>query len=659
MTLLHTASARTSPTNVFAVPPQTIGTHGASPTTLDPYAALSALQALGVPAAMMHARRFDTTHTHDGSRLERALAGARELHQLVEQGLPGAVAGKKRFGVELEFRPTPTAISPTAALESRDHVYAHLETALRTQGYRVELMADPAPTFDMAVGERLYPTIFETYRYGDRCIRVQRFKGHGAVLLTVDAGGDNITKTKLVGIDTVFAAGPQVQDIVRTSFGADGGVTDTIVQDTRYMLITKDVSGDTAKMWVTLRHADNGDLLANVTGENGNFYTPDTAHPLGNPALGGAEKTITVPICTAMEFAESASALDRDAHAAFRLVIPVLERLMSGRVLMQKSDRYTGLRVYGMGGDPNASGVFVVDCEEHPNLELISPILTPRDLPIMDVLVAALGKRGYVGTTRRDAVGVHQHVEMPYTLSVAPALRVARAFVRHQAAFYSVIPVDENRLPYMAPLSPALVARLADPTYGDNSADPATILTVVRDFVEQTDGKYHALNLENHFACLIDALVRSGRLLLNTPFDVSTPDGATYQFRAEINATTNVANVFYAVGAQWKPLVRFPDSARKRMNTFELRFSDTVHQEVAPGHFKIDAASVGYLVRVGLAFGLLYGTQEAAELSINEAGVVPTAAPRGTARHHKRVTLAPLRRSYRRAPAVSRGGAVP
>lgn len=610
MTLLHTASSRPTPANVFAVPSQTIGTHGTSPTALDPQAAFSALRALGVPEAMMHARRFE-------HRAERALAGARELHQLVEQGLPDAIAGGKRFGVELEFRPCPTAISPTAALESRDQVYAHLEAALRTHGSRVELMADPAPTFQMAVGERLYPTICETYHRDDRSICVQRFKGHGAVLLTVDAGGDNITKTKLAGIDNVFAAGPQVRDIVRTSFDADDGVTDTIVQETRYMLITKDVSGDTAKMWVSLRHADNGDLLADVTGENGHFYTPDTAHPLGNPALGGSERTITVPICTATEFAEYASQLDCDAHAAFRLVIPVLERLMSGRVLMQKSDRYTGLRVYGLNGDPTASGVFVVDCEEHPNLELISPILTPHDFPIVDVLVAALGARGYVGTTRRDAVGVHQHVEMPYTLSIAPALRVARAFVRHQAAFYDIIPVDANRLPYMAPLSPALVARLADPHYGDDATNPATILAVVRDFVEQTDGKYHALNLENHFACLIDALVRSGQLLLNTPFEVSTPDGATHQFRAEIDATTNVANVFYAVGAQWKPLARFPDSARKGKNTFELRFSDTVHQEVAPGRFAIDTASVGYLMRVGLAFGLLYGTQDVAELPIN------------------------------------------
>lgn len=521
------------------------------------------LRPYGVPAALIAAKPLP-----DAAALDRARDAAQRLQALRTRMLPAAQRLQQCVGLELE------CLTPQ---RSRDAVYELLYQHLGA--FATTLHTDADAAFQLAPGERFYPLLIDEYQHDGQPLTIERFRGHGGVMVTIrSAAGPQ--KHTLAAPPTVFAAHAALPSVI----GAERLAAATLVRR-RCLLLTKDTTGDTAKLELRAERMADGALHATLTGINGTFYTPDAAHPFGNPALGGQLESIVIPLGRAAE--------SSDYEALLQHAIARLEPLISNAVLMRKRDAHTGITLAAVG--PNhAPDTLRIGYEEGDALEVITPVLTLADRAVVRQVVGGMQALGFVGTRPDLAIGMHEHLDVPLHdadghLSSAPFRTLLAAYLEYRDDFAALIPRTPIREPYIQPLPDVLIDRVHTVHAHGDARNPADIVALLCDIVRFTQGKYHECNSENYVAAMTAQIVDSGALAVGASFDV-TRGGVRYRATATRDARTGAPNIAYRIDeANALPLARMATGPTAPITTIELRFPDTL----------IDPDSVVYIMELG------------------------------------------------------------
>ena len=150
---------------------------------------------------------------------------------------------------------------------------------------------------------------------------------------------------------------------------------------------------------------------------------------------------------------------------------------------------YEGIRIPGFGD-------VVIKYEADMEYELVSPILTHRDIGTMLGMINVLADAGYEGTVTGHQVGLHIHAEVPLKedgeFSCGPIFRAMKEFFGNSNEIAAGISPDRIRRTFISPLTPAfnqfvMSGQVKDPT------DRLQILALYSEWVRQHPEKYTEL----------------------------------------------------------------------------------------------------------------------------------------------------------------------
>lgn len=413
--------------------------------------------------------------------MDRILRGSHFFMETIRTGLDTAIQQGQTVGVEIEF-------TPLAGM-TRDDAYLAIKARLEEAGHTVHL--HPAkPNFEYGPKPGIFPTTQGHFVWNGHDLRTELLVATSSIMHTITRGPDD---SKRIRAHAETTEGATEELLVRLAEALGVGSVDSVkaimakgsphYTETR-MYLLKDDDGDIAKIEVSLR--PNGKAL--ISGNNCHVYDGKTAKPSFEIDTQGST----------------------DAERFAYVDAWLSKQVPNNSAFAKKVDRFGSMTVEGI------EGKFEVVVEAHPDLELITPILTPDQGKIIKLLIEGLHKAGFEGTRAANVVGVHVHAGLPLLLmnpqgtevpTIAPAVNLIRAFGLDAADITSAVPTDPNRIGFIHDLRPELVDLFHEPNYVTDPTDPMQILRVCADLVRLTRTKYTALNLDNYISMLLGAMI--------------------------------------------------------------------------------------------------------------------------------------------------------
>jgi hypothetical protein len=448
-------------------------------------------------ASIMRAAGFDVFNHALSPTVNLMLQGAHYFLNTRAEGLADAIQQKQTVGVEIEFTPQPGM--------TRDHAYVALKARLEAAGKTVQLLEwgeiihkdGTRESQDFIYGPKpgIFPTIFGKFTSDSIQVSTQLLEATSSIMHTLTRSPDD---SKRLRADAASLEGAAEELYARVAKALNTGSVDSVKHmmaqgaphytETRIYLL-KDDTGDIAKVEVDLQ----GNNRARLTGNNCLIYdnsgTPQSFIEIDAPGNTNTER--------------------------FDAIKNYLEAKVKNRLaenpFAKKVDRYGAMRIDGIDGE------FRIVVEAHPDLELITPILTPDQGSVIKLLVEGLRHGGFEGTRAANVVGVHVHAGLPLLFTnamgqdvptIAPAVNLMRAFGLDAQYVTGAVPTDPNRDGFIHTLRPELIDLFHEPNYVTDPTDPLQILRVCADLVRLTRTKYTAVNLDNYISFLLGAMLQ-------------------------------------------------------------------------------------------------------------------------------------------------------
>lgn len=553
-------------------------------------AVVAAVRAMGLSAFFTE---LEYIHQPDDdvllARAEAIICAATYFQETICKGLALATDARHTVGLEVEWRPSTAT---TGLMEmtpiSGDVVYEAMAQALRDQGLAITIHRG-AGYFSVPSDAHYFKSIVEDIVVDGRHICIERIRGTGAMLLYCydrdrrkmvlrKAVADNVVDS----LDEAYALVAEVasSDLATVKVHAVSGAEG---YQLRHGVYLKDRKGNMVMFSVACDETGH----ATIRGFNTHFRGDD----------GATVEAVTV---AAHNFDEAVQELLRRAHADDTFLV--------------KTETINGIELpprIEPDGSPTER-ILRIGWEKSPHRELITWKTILDEAPLIEAVVNVLTEMGLVGTTDEDVIGIHTHGRVPTKVhgafSIAPVLNILREFVAHRNDFYALLPMHENRLPFIQPLSPEFCALLAKDDYVTDPTDPKQILCVLADVVRLMPEKYVELNMDNILAQLGQEMVQSGQLKPGQRITVRNWHGQTYQFR--VTASKKHYTIMVRHNGVNMPVLRIPADSRKP--TAELRIPNTLHRHDGE-HYRISVDATMWLVNFWAAWSYLHGTLPFAE----------------------------------------------
>ena len=511
----------------------------------------------------LFANRFDQQLAQSASTADLALAGHEYMTGVINKYSGPAANARQRFGVELEFNPRS---------DSKKTVYDKILAYLAANGHPDASMIEGEGRFQFAADSKVFPTISETFTYQGRSYLLYRLQGTGGVILKVrDASTGKIlnignTKNPMDGLNdkgTLEDAYTLLLKELGINFSDPIGQVEAMKKGGQEYKIShgwilKDRRGELAFVnFVEGRDGKPGKFIGN----NGRFEVN-----------GSIQKKMEVE---GVQTFEDACRFIKDEFGKDEA---------DRRFKVTDDNPYEGIRIPGFGD-------VVIKYEADMEYELVSPILTHRDIGTMLGMINVLADAGYEGTVTGHQVGLHIHAEVPLKedgkFSCGPIFRAMKEFFGNSNEIAAGISPDRIRRTFISPLTPAfnqfvMSGQVKDPT------DRLQILALYSEWVRQHPEKYTELNPDNYISLQLQEMIKEG----------------VYRVGEEIQAEVNgkprrflvMGDQIYFVDGDGKqsPIIRVPMAQRKP--TLELRMPDTITTNPEPNVFKIDSHSVEYMI---------------------------------------------------------------
>ncbi len=443
--------------------------------------------------SIMTAAGFTTFNQDVTAVMNRVLRGSHFFMETIRTGLEKAIEKGQTLGVEIEFTPQPG--------QTRDDAYSAIKARLESEGHTVTLLKwDDLPTDngqptgdqDFVYGKKpgIFPTTLGHFKWSGTEINTQLLFATGSVMHTVTKGPDDSVRLKAKSETPDGAAEELYARIAETlNLGSVSSVKSLMASGAPYytetrMYLLKDSYNDIAKVEIKL--LPNG--KTRLTGNNCQIFDesgqPMTFIDIDAPGTTDAERF---------------TAVDAYLHA----------RVKNNR-FARKVDKIGGMLI------DDIPKPFQIVVEAHPDLELVTPILTADQTNIVSLLIEGIKRGGFEGTRAANVVGVHVHAGLPMTFrnatgelvpTIAPVVNLMRAYGMDVTDIVSAIPTHPNRIGFLHDVRPELIDLFNEPNYVTDPTDPNQILRVCADLVRHSRTKYTALNLDNHISKLLGAML--------------------------------------------------------------------------------------------------------------------------------------------------------